>query len=259
MMRSSCASDVLVGRRLEGGALGERAQARRARPQRKALGSAFAHARGGPRLVDLQQQLTFLDHIAFAHQDLGDHAAVERLHDLQLTRRNHLAVALGHFLDMGQRGPDDQQDHHAERGAHDQLRTVGALARHHRVGFELEARELGRQFTIGAAAEQAPRQRRQQLADRLHDGDETTAEPTSGARARIGGGGSLRIRLLFHHAALAMRPLASASMMRSRGPSATTRPPSITITRVTIASIEVRCVTSTTVLSCAKLAILAVI
>ena len=43
-------------------------------------------------------------------------------------------------------------------------------------------------------------------------------------------------------------------MMRSRGPSATMRPPSSTITRLTSASIEVRCVTSTTVLPCANCA-----
>ena len=48
-------------------------------------------------------------------------------------------------------------------------------------------------------------------------------------------------------------------MMRSRGPSATTRPPSTTITRCTMASIEVRCVTSTTVLWLAKVAIFWVI
>ena len=48
-------------------------------------------------------------------------------------------------------------------------------------------------------------------------------------------------------------------MMRSRGPSATILPPSITITRVIIDSIEVRCVTSTTVLFCAKAPIRVVI
>ena len=41
-------------------------------------------------------------------------------------------------------------------------------------------------------------------------------------------------------------------MMRSRGPSATTRPLSMTITRFTIDSSEVRCVTSSTVLPWAK-------
>ena len=65
-------------------ALRERAQSRRPRLQCEALGGAFAHAGGGPCLVDLQQQLPGLDLLAFLDQDFRDHAAVERLHDLQL-------------------------------------------------------------------------------------------------------------------------------------------------------------------------------
>ena len=71
-------------RRLEGGAFGQRAQTRLARAQREALRRTLAHAGRRARLIDAQQQLPGLHDLAFLDEDLGHHAAVQRLHDLQL-------------------------------------------------------------------------------------------------------------------------------------------------------------------------------
>jgi TRAP-type mannitol/chloroaromatic compound transport system permease large subunit len=68
---------VTAGRGQEGRTLGQRAQSRLPGAQRETLSRAFAHARGGPRLVDLQQQLAGFHHLAFLHQDFRDHAAIK--------------------------------------------------------------------------------------------------------------------------------------------------------------------------------------
>jgi hypothetical protein len=75
---------VARGRCFECRAFGERPQPGLSGPQREALRCALAHAGGGARLVDLQQELVLLDDLAFFHEDLGHDAAVERLHELQL-------------------------------------------------------------------------------------------------------------------------------------------------------------------------------
>ncbi len=50
-------------------------------------------------------RLAGFDHLAFAHQDFRHHAAVDRLHDLHLARRDDLAGAAGDLVDRRERGP----------------------------------------------------------------------------------------------------------------------------------------------------------
>ena len=74
------------GRWLERAVGCQRTQARRARAQRHALHLALAQPGSGAGLIDAQQELAGLDHLALLDQDLDHHATIQRLHDLQLPR-----------------------------------------------------------------------------------------------------------------------------------------------------------------------------
>jgi hypothetical protein len=114
-------------RDLERDTLGQRPQTRGLGDQRRVLHAALAHRRHETRLVDAQQDLLGFDDITLVHQNLVHDTAVEALQNLQLPRRNDLALAARDFVDLADRRPhDEQREGHADRLEQD-ARAQGLL------------------------------------------------------------------------------------------------------------------------------------
>ena len=79
--------------------------------------AAAAEPAGGPDAIAAREPGVLQAHAVAARVD---HAAVDRLHDLQLARRDHAGVATRHLVDLGPRGPAEQHDRDEHRGAHHQ-------------------------------------------------------------------------------------------------------------------------------------------
>lgn len=82
----------------------------------------------------LQEQVAGLDDLAFAHRDVLDHAAIDRLHDLQLARRAHLGLAPRDFIHLREGGPQQQHDHHHRGDSQQGARTQRLLLQARPVG-----------------------------------------------------------------------------------------------------------------------------
>jgi hypothetical protein len=65
----------------------------------------------------MQDDLPLLYMLAGMHQNFLDDAAIQALHHLNLTRRNHLALASHHFINATQASPE-QQNHHGDQDTH---------------------------------------------------------------------------------------------------------------------------------------------
>ena len=75
----------------------------------QAQGFGFPGVGDKPRVVETNQRRASLYDLAFLDVQLGDDAAFKVLDFLQLGRRNRLAVATGHFVDLGETGPHHQK------------------------------------------------------------------------------------------------------------------------------------------------------
>jgi hypothetical protein len=73
------------------------------------LHAVFAHRGFETRRIDAQQNLAGIHHLPFLDVDFRNDAAVQALQDLDLAGRNHLALALGDLVDLGNRGPHDEK------------------------------------------------------------------------------------------------------------------------------------------------------
>ena len=82
--------------------------------QRLVLGLPLARRRAEASVVDAHQRLVLFDNLSRVHQDLGNDAALQVLHDLHAARRNDLAFAdsdLVHRCDTRprQRGGEERE------------------------------------------------------------------------------------------------------------------------------------------------------
>ncbi|MCY1534154.1 hypothetical protein D9M68_695150 [compost metagenome] len=89
-----------------GPALGFGGQAFDTGDQRQAVGFGLALVGEKTRVVEAQQYIVLVHHLAFTHEDFADDAAFEVLNDLNLARWNGFALAGGDFFEHGEIGPD---------------------------------------------------------------------------------------------------------------------------------------------------------
>ncbi|MNN25094.1 hypothetical protein D3C81_1385500 [compost metagenome] len=73
--------------------------------QGEAVGFAFAHVGHEAGVVQTQQRVALVHHLAFADENLRDDAAFQVLDGLHLARGNRLAFAGGHLVEHGEMGP----------------------------------------------------------------------------------------------------------------------------------------------------------
>ncbi|MCY1361231.1 hypothetical protein D9M69_478910 [compost metagenome] len=66
------------------------------------------HVRGDLGLVEPEQRLALFHPLAFAHQNLADHAVAHRLHGLALARNHHCALYRYALIEGGQAGPGEE-------------------------------------------------------------------------------------------------------------------------------------------------------
>ena len=93
--------------------------------QRQMTLAALAQLARRTHVVDAHEHLAALDDCALAHQDLGDDAALQVLHHLDLARGDHLAVAPGDLLELGPPRPGEEHD---EEGSDREQEEVGEAA-----------------------------------------------------------------------------------------------------------------------------------
>ena len=225
------------GRRHEWPSHGHRLEALGTHQQREILGLILTQRRYKTGGIDTQQYVSCVHNLTFAHPDFLDHASVDGLDDLQLARRNDLALALGDLIDLRKAGPDDEHQNHQR--AQTQHRPCSD-----RCLFEPRPVGIGRPITaVGVRC-------RQPLAqDPVH---RRPTGPTPGICAAAGSREEGFQELA--HTALPIRPCRKASTTCCLGPSATILPPSTTMMRFTSSSSDVRWVTTIMVLPMAKLA-----
>src|SRR5690606_30473464 len=169
-------------------------------------------AGGGAGIVDMQQDLPFLDDIAFMHQQFAQDAAFEILDDLHLTGGDDLTIAARHLIEHCRARPDEGDD---EKGKDSRQQHEGARMRalqlcRHNVRCEIRVfpfEMLGHGYSPGSRSE-----------------------------GRV-------------IAALTLPPPWPSFRILSRGPSAAIRPLPSTMIRSTSEKSDVRWVTRITVLS----------
>ena len=86
---------------------------RRTRRQRARLGFDLAKLGRALRVVEPREQLPALDPLARANDEFADRRRLGRLDQLDLARRDDLALPAGHFVDLRQHRP--QQEQHERR------------------------------------------------------------------------------------------------------------------------------------------------
>lgn len=89
------------------------AQALNPQQHRQAICLGFADIGSEPRVVQANQRRAGLDDLPFLDVQLGDDTALKVLDFLDLGRWNRLAVALGHFVDDREVGPEHQEHEEA--------------------------------------------------------------------------------------------------------------------------------------------------
>src|SRR5215831_1237129 len=72
-------------------------------------------------VVDADQDLVLVDDVAFLDEDSGHDAALEILDDLDLARRDDLALAARHDVEDGVVGPDEERNDDDADGDHQQM------------------------------------------------------------------------------------------------------------------------------------------
>jgi len=90
------------------------AQALDAQQHRQAISFGFADVGSKSRVVQANQRCAGLDDLTFLDEHFRDDPALQVLDFLDLRRRNRLAVALGHFVDHGEVGPQQQEQEEAD-------------------------------------------------------------------------------------------------------------------------------------------------
>src|SRR5690606_9064360 len=189
--------------------------------------------------VDTHQHIAPGYLLALTDQHFLHHAAIHRLHYLQLLRGNHLAFAAGDLINLGQRRPDQQ--YQADRDNHVQ-QTAGAEYLLLLDGLFSILLPVPRLATKGG------KQWREQPVDTALAHRTEPAQPLDLLEAVLLG--ELALVLLLargHGAALAMLPCSSACSTLCFGPSAMICPASMTISRSTSSSRLTRWVTSSRV------------
>ena len=94
--------------------------------QRQMTLAALAQLARRAHVVDAHENLATLDDRALAHQELGHDAALQVLHDLDLARGDHLAVAPGDLLQLGPARPGEED---GEEGRDREQKKMGEAAR----------------------------------------------------------------------------------------------------------------------------------
>ncbi len=75
-------------------------------------------------VVEPDQQLAAPDHLAGADQDLADRRRLGGLDLLDAAGRDHLALAAGDLVDLGERGPDQEEEEADRADQYDQARAA---------------------------------------------------------------------------------------------------------------------------------------
>ena len=114
---------------------------------------AFPHAGGKARVVQPHQRRTGFHQLAFAHEQLGDDAALQVLDLLQARRGNRLAIGAGHLVHHGEVRPESGKHEEAQQRPERQPRHAGNIlvARPPHVG-----QHISRHTDAPRAARRAP-------------------------------------------------------------------------------------------------------
>lgn len=113
----------------------ERLQPRRFRLQRLRGGTALEQVGDEACGIDAKQQLAGFHGLTLTHRKRLDHAAIERLHDLELRARNHPRLAAGDLVEFGKGSPHQQQDDDHAGSPQQAARTQRFLLQARPVGF----------------------------------------------------------------------------------------------------------------------------
>ena len=98
------------------------------------LGAVLAQGGHETGRIHLEQKLAGFDLLAFLDEDFRNDAAVEALHYLHLAGRDDLAFAAGHFVELGEGGPSQQNNDGNEGGPHGDAAAAQLLLGHGPLG-----------------------------------------------------------------------------------------------------------------------------